>query len=82
MFAPVEALKEAFAKYGLPEIVNTDRVSQFTATAFADALQECGIELSVNGKGAWRDNAFVERLWRNVKYKEEVDRPRPTLTRL
>jgi putative transposase len=63
----VEALEEAFAKYGQPEIVNTDQGSQFTATAFTDAVLGRGIRLSMDGKGAWRDNVFVERVWRSVR---------------
>jgi putative transposase len=66
----VEALEEAFAKYGLPEIVNTDQGSQFTATEFTDAVLRRGIRLSMDGKGAWRDNVLVERVWRSVKYEE------------
>ena len=66
----VEALEEAFARYGQPEIVNTDQGSQFTATAFTDAVLDRGIKLSMDGKGAWRDNVFVERVWRSVKYEE------------
>ncbi|WP_373429608.1 MULTISPECIES: IS3 family transposase [Cupriavidus] len=66
----VEALEEAFAKYGTPEIVNTDQGSQFTATGFTDAVLDRGIRLSMDGKGSWRDNVFVERLWRSVKYEE------------
>ncbi|MEX4005374.1 IS3 family transposase [Paraburkholderia sp. EG285A] len=66
----VEALEEAFAKHGQPEIVNTDQGSQFTATAFTDAVLDRGIKLSMDGKGAWRDNVFVERVWRSVKYEE------------
>ncbi|AET90387.1 transposase (plasmid) [Burkholderia sp. SFA1] len=66
----VEALEEAFAKYGQPEIVNTDQGSQFTATDFTDAVLRRGIRLSMDGKGAWRDNVFVERVWRSVKYEE------------
>ncbi|MEX3681983.1 IS3 family transposase [Paraburkholderia sp. BR14320] len=66
----VEALEEAFAKYGQPEIVNTDQGSQFTATAFTGAVLDRGIKLSMGGKGAWRDNVFVERVWRSVKYEE------------
>nr|WP_224011286.1 IS3 family transposase [Cupriavidus pinatubonensis] len=66
----VEALEEAFAKYGTPEIVNTDQGSQFTATEFTDAVLNRGILLSMDGKGSWRDNVFVERLWRSVKYEE------------
>nr|WP_085954663.1 IS3 family transposase [Paraburkholderia hospita] len=66
----VEALEEAFAKYGLPEIVNTDQGSQFTATEFTDAVLRRNVLLSMDGKGAWRDNVFVERVWRSVKYEE------------
>ena len=66
----VEALEEAFAKYGQPEIVNTDQGSQFTATVFTEAVLSRGISLSMDGKGAWRDNVFVERVWRSVKYEE------------
>jgi transposase InsO family protein len=66
----VEALEEAFAKYGQPEIVNTGQGSQFTATVFTEAVLSRGIRLSMDGKGAWRDNVFVERMWRSVKYEE------------
>ncbi|MFL9946052.1 IS3 family transposase [Paraburkholderia agricolaris] len=66
----VEALEEAFAKHGQPEIVNTDQGSQFTATVFTEAVLSRGISLSMDGKGAWRDNVFVERVWRSVKYEE------------
>nr|WP_116117172.1 IS3 family transposase [Paraburkholderia sp. BL6669N2] len=66
----VEALEEAFAKYGPPEIVNTDQGSQFTATEFTDAVLGRKVLLSMDGKGAWRDNVFVERVWRSVKYEE------------
>lgn len=66
----VEALEEAFAKYGAPEIVNTNQGSQFTATEFTDAVLNRSIQLSMDGKGSWRDNVFVERLWRSVKYEE------------
>ncbi|WP_370889225.1 IS3 family transposase [Caballeronia sp. RCC_10] len=66
----VEALEEAFAKYGLPEIVNTDQGSQFTATEFTNAVLARNVLLSMDGKGAWRDNVFIERVWRSVKYEE------------
>lgn len=66
----VEALEEAIARYGLPEIVNTDQGSQFTANAFTEAVLSRGIRLSMDGKGAWRDNVFVERVWRSIKYEE------------
>lgn len=67
--APVEALKEAIARYGKPEIMNTDQGSQFTATAFTDVLRAHDIAISMDGKGCWRDNVFVERLWKSVKYE-------------
>ena len=66
----LEALEEAFAKYGQPEIFNTDQGSQFTSEAFTEALKARGVAISMDGKGAWRDNVFVERLWRSVKYEE------------
>ena len=66
----LEALNEAFAKYGQPEIFNTDQGSQFTSTDFTDALKARGIQISMDGKGSWRDNVFVERLWRSIKYEE------------
>jgi putative transposase len=66
----VEALQEALEKYQNPDIFNTDQGSQFTAEAFTSVLRERGIAISMDGKGAWRDNVFVERLWRSVKYEE------------
>jgi len=66
----VEALQEAMARHGKPDIVNTDQGSQFTGTAFISVLADHGITISMDGKGAWRDNVFVERLWRSVKYEE------------
>ena len=66
----VEALEEALARHGRPEIFNTDQGSQFTGEAFTGALTRNGIAISMDGKGAWRDNVFVERLWRSVKYEE------------
>jgi len=66
----VETLQDAFAKYGKPEISNTDQGSQFTGAAFTDVLADNGIAISMDGKGAWRDNVFVERLWRTVKCEE------------
>jgi putative transposase len=65
-----EALEEALARYGTPEIFNTDQGSQFTSAEFLDVLKKRGIGISMDGKGAWRDNVFVERLWRSVKYEE------------
>ena len=66
----VEIIEEAFNRYGIPQIVNTDQGSQFTAGEFTRAVLPRGCQLSMDGKGAWRDNVFVERLWRTVKYEE------------
>ena len=66
----LEALEEAIAHYGAPEIVNTDQGSQFTSQAFTGLLKKHGIRISMDGKGSWRDNVFIERLWRSVKYEE------------
>lgn len=66
----VEALDEAILKYGPPEIMNTDQGSQFTSSAFIGLLQQHSIQVSMDGKGCWRDNVFVERLWKSVKYEE------------
>ena len=63
-------MQEALAKYGKPETVNTDQGSQFTGADFTGVLIKNGIAISMDGKGAWRDNVFVERLWRSVKYEE------------
>jgi putative transposase len=66
----LEALEEAIDVHGVPEIVNTDQGSQFTSQAFTCLLKKKGIRISMDGKGAWRDNVFIERLWRSVKYEE------------
>ena len=66
----VETLEDALARHGKPEIFNTDQGSQFTGAGFTGALASNGIAISMDGKGAWRDNVFVERLWRSVKYEE------------
>ena len=66
----LEALEEALARYGKPEIFNTDQGSQFTSPKFTTMLQDNKIAISMDGKGSWRDNVFVERLWRSVKYEE------------
>ncbi|MDH2349040.1 IS3 family transposase [Bradyrhizobium sp. SSUT77] len=66
----VETLEDALARHGRPEIFNTDQGSQFTGAAFTGLLASHGIAISMDGKGAWRDNVFVERLWRSVKYEE------------
>lgn len=64
-----EIIEEAFARYGTPEIVNTDQGSQFTASEFTDAVLARACKLSMDGRAAWRDNVFVERVWRSVKYE-------------
>jgi putative transposase len=66
----VEALEEALARHGKPEIFNTDQGSQFTSADFIKVLKDAEIAISMDGKGAWRDNVFVERLWRTIKYEE------------
>jgi putative transposase len=65
-----ETLESALAHHGKPDIFNTDQGSQFTGSAFTGVLADSGIAISMDGKGAWRDNVFVERLWRSVKYEE------------
>jgi putative transposase len=66
----VETLEDALSRHGKPDIFNTDQGSQFTGAAFTGVLIKNGIAISMDGKGAWRDNVFVERLWRSVKYEE------------
>ncbi|WP_397588293.1 IS3 family transposase [Sandarakinorhabdus limnophila] len=66
----IEALEEALARFGSPEIFNTDQGSQFTSMAFTSVLHRENVAISIDGRGAWRDNVFVERLWRSVKYEE------------
>lgn len=66
----VDALEEALHRYGKPEIFNSDQGAQYTSEAFTGVLKANGIIISMDGKGAWRDNIFVERLWRSVKYEE------------
>jgi putative transposase len=65
----VDALQEAYRRFGKPDIVNTDQGSQFTAQEFVDAVLGNEVKLSMDGRGAWRDNVFVERIWRSVKYE-------------
>jgi len=66
----VEALEEALARYGAPEIFNTDQGAQFTSEAFTDVLKAQAVSISMDGRGRWLDNVFVERLWRSVKYED------------
>jgi putative transposase len=66
----VEALEEALDRYGPPEIFNSDQGAQFTSEAFTDVLHDHGVRISMDGRGRWLDNVFIERLWRSVKYEE------------
>ena len=66
----VSALEEALARFGRPEIFNTDQGSQFTSAAFTGALAEAGVAISMDGRGRWMDNVFIERLWRSLKYED------------
>ena len=66
----VLALKDAIEKYGTPDIFNTDQGSQFTCEAFTSVLKKHGIKISMDGKGRWIDNVFIERVWRSLKYEE------------
>ena len=66
----VDALEEAITKYGCPDIFNTDQGSQFTAEVFTNILRSNSIDISMDGKGRWRDNVFIERLWKSVKYED------------
>ena len=66
----VAALEEALARFGRPEIFNTDQGSQFTSAAFTGTLAAAGIRISMDGRGRWMDNVFIERLWRSLKYED------------
>ena len=66
----IEAVEEAIECYGKPDIFNTDQGSQFTSDEFTGLLKAMGIQISMDGKGCWRDNVFVERLWRTIKYEQ------------
>jgi putative transposase len=66
----IEALEEALERYGAPQIFNTDQGSQFTSEGFTSALLSAGVAISMDGRGRWMDNVFIERLWRSVKYEE------------
>ena len=66
----VSALEEALARFGTPEVFNTDQGSQFTSAAFTDVLASAGIRISMDGRGRWIDNVFIERLWRSLKYED------------
>jgi putative transposase len=75
----LDALEAALREYGCPESLNTDQGSQVTSAAFVDLVQQHGISLSMDGKGAWRDNLFGERLWKSVKYEEVYLHPYDTV---
>jgi putative transposase len=66
----IEALEEALERYGVPEIMNTDQGSQFTSEGFTSVLHAHDVRISMDGRGRWLDNVFIERLWRSVKYEE------------
>ena len=66
----LEALEEALLRYGRPKVFNTDQGAQFTSVAFTDKLSACGIAISMDGRGRFMDNIFIERLWRSIKYEE------------
>ena len=66
----LEAVEEALVRHGRPEIFDTDQGSQFTSAHFTGLLLRNSVKISMDGRGAWRDNVFVERLWRSVKYEE------------
>ena len=66
----VAALEEALARFGRPEIFNTDQGSQFTSAAFTGRLMAAGMRISMDGRGRWMDNVFIERLWRSLKYED------------
>jgi len=65
----IEAAEEALARYGAPEIFNTDQGSQFTSPRFTDVIEDAGVRVSMDGRGRWMDNVFIERLWRSLKYE-------------
>ena len=65
----VDVLEEALAAHGRPEIFNTDQGSQFTAPRFTEVLKDAGVRISMDGRGRWMDNVFIERLWRSLKYE-------------
>lgn len=76
----IEAMQEAIHRYGTPDIFNTDQGSQFTSLEFTQLLKDNGIAISMDGKGCWRDNVFVERLWKSIKYEEVYLRAYETMS--
>ena len=75
----VEAMEDAIVRYGAPEVFNTDQGAQFTSEAFTGALKEHGVRISMDGKGRWLDNVYVERLWRSLKQEEVYRRAYETV---
>ena len=75
----VDALEEAISRYGVPDIFNTDQGAQFTSCEFLAVLKDHEIKISMDGKGRWMDNVFIERLWRSLKYEEIYLRDHATL---
>jgi putative transposase len=65
----IEVLEEALAKYGKPEILNSDQGSQFTSPRFTQTLKQANVKIPIDGRGRWMDNVFIERLWRSLKYE-------------
>ena len=76
-----EALKEALSLYGTPQIFNTDQGSQFTSDDFVDILKDHSIRISMDGRGRWMDNVFIERVWKSVKYEDVYSKPTAQLPR-
>ena len=76
----IEAVEEALERHRAPEIFNTDQGSQFTSEAFTGLLKNNGIAISMDGRGSWRDNVFIERLWKSVKYEEACLRAYETVS--
>jgi putative transposase len=76
----IEAVQEAIHRYGTPDIFNTDQGSQFTSLEFTQLLKDNGIAISMDGRGCWRDNVFVERLWKSIKYEEVYLRAYETIS--
>jgi putative transposase len=76
----IEAVQEAIHRYGTPDIFNTDQGSQFTSLEFTQLLKDNGIAISMDGRGCWRDNVFVERLWKSIKYEEVYLRAYETMS--
>ena len=66
----IDALEDALARFGRPDIFNTDQGSQFTSSSFTGKLLAAGIRISMDGRGRWLDNVFIERLWRSLKYED------------